>query len=862
MVQAEGKVIMKTRPRSKPVQSAPAFLRLAIFLFLSPLCLADETSFARNNSWQETMLAYRDSISKLNDVAKEKAAHDAWEEMMAGFPIQSDWAIQDGGLDFPKWFATQNDTGTEINMISKAIAELGAEADTFRQELDKLVNAKIPPTDRRWLDLYARACEKRRAIRLRTLTQTAPKMVFVKHHIITPSFFAYTEGQSDAQGEKNFPTNSALCLLEMDGMYGAVRTLLEDKGGRIRDPSVSYDGKRVLFAWKKSSNMDDYHLYEMEMATGKIRQLTFGLGFADFEGTYLPNGNIIFSSTRCVQSVDCFWTEVSNLYTCDKDGRFMRRLGFDQVHTVFPTVMDDGRIVYTRWDYNDRGQIFPQPLFQMNWDGTGQTEYYGNNSWFPTTITHAREIPGTGKVVAILCGHHSPQTGKLAIIDPSKGRQENSGVQLIAPVRETPAERIDSYGQNGELFQYPYPLNETEFIVTYSPYGWNRPSRGKKTWNTDLGIYYMDIHGKRELLASDPLAPCTQPVPLMPRKAPSIRPSMVDHNKTTGTYYMKDIYTGPGLNGVKRGSIKKLRVVALDFRAAVIGANISSGPAGDAMASTPISIGNGSWDVKVVLGDARVYDDGSAFFIAPARTPLYFQAIDENGCAAQTMRSWSTLQPGENSSCIGCHESKNSAPVPEGKTIMAMKKGAQKLKPFYGPPRGFSFQKEIQPILDRKCVICHNNTAPDSAFSLASRENIDESAKRKWSDSYLALTNARQKDKAHHAGAYTGTTNIIVNWIGAQSVPEMIPPYFAGAATSKLLTMLRNGHKKVKLSAEEMEKLACWIDLYVPYCGDYTEANAWSEDESRKYNHFVEKRKSMEKTENENIQAMIKSGNK
>jgi hypothetical protein len=574
---------------------------------------------------------------------------------------------------------------------------------------------------------------------------------------------------------------------------------------------------------------------------------------------YLPNDDIIFSSTRCIQSVDCWWTEVSNLYTCDKNGRYLRRLGFDQVHTVYPTVMDDGRIIYTRWDYNDRGQVFPQPLFQMNYDGTGQTEFYGNNSWFPTTITHARGIPGTGKVVAILCGHHSPQTGKLAIIDPSRGRQENSGVQLIAPVRETPAVRIDSYGQDGELFQYPYPLNETEFIVTYSPYGWNRPERNRQTWNTDFNIYYMNIDGRRELLVSDPMRPCVQPIPLASRETPPLRPSVVDYNKTTGFYYLKDIYAGPGLKGVPHDSIKKLRVVALDFRAAVIGSNGSGGPAGGAMASTPISVGNGSWDVKIILGEAEVYEDGSAFFVAPARTPLYFQAIDKKGCVAQTMRSWSTLQPGESFSCVGCHESKNSAPVPEGRATMAMKAGARKLEPFHGPARGFSFPKEIQPILDRKCTGCHNGTAPDSAFSLTSRENYDDKAKRKWSDSYLALTNAKRKGKTYQGGAYMGATNEVVNWIGVQSVPEMIPPYMAGAARSGLISMLNKGHNKVKLQGEDIEKLTAWIDLYVPYCGDYTEANAWSEEEVKNYSHFMEKRRQMEELERNNIRDFIKN---
>ena len=811
----------------------------AVLTAITPLHAA--TAEGAPDSWQETMLAARTPNGETPKTL---------DEMMLKFPVQMDWMIQDNGLDFTKWFKA-TDTGNETSMVKRVLLELGDAGKPFQADLDTLVNGKVPGNDRRWLDLYVNACEKRRAMRLKTLLQKAPKIVFTKHHIIMPAFFAYTEGQSDAQHERHFPVDSALCLLEMNGIYGTVKTLLEDKTGRIRDPAVSYDGKRILFAWKKSLNEDDYHLYEMEAASGKIRQLTSGLGFADFEGTYLPNNDIIFSSTRCVQTVDCWWTEVSNLYTCDKDGKYMRRLGFDQVHTVFPTVMDDGRIIYTRWDYNDRGQVFTQPLFQMNYDGTGQTEFYGNNSWFPTTITQARGIPGTSKVVATLCGHHTSQTGKIAIIDPSKGRQENTGVQLIAPVRETPAVRIDTYGQDGELFMYPYPLNEKEFIVSYSPSG-----------NRDfMNLYFMDIDGKRELLVSDMALSCTQAVPLAPRKVPALRPSSVDYRKTTGTYYIKDVYTGPGLKDVPRGTARKLRVVALEFRAAGIGWNTSQGDGGVALSSTPVSIGNGSWDVKIILGDAKIYEDGSAIFTLPAKTPVYFQILDENGCAIQTMRSWSTLQPGETFSCLGCHESKNSAPISEGKTTMAMKAGAQNLEPFYGPPRGFSFPKEIQPILDRNCVKCHKGESPDLPFSLTSHENIDEQSKRKWSDSYMALTQARKNAGSIAPGdvSFSGWPGRVVNWAGTQSGPEMLPPYSAGAAKSKLIAMLAKGHKKVKLSNEDLEKLAAWIDLYVPYCGDYTEANAWSDDEVKKYSHFMEKRKMMEEQTQRNLDDFIKN---
>jgi len=370
---------------------------------------------------------------------------------------------------------------------------------------------------------------------------------------------------------------------------------VSDPTGAIRDPAVSWDGQRVLFAWKKSLDEDDYHLYELNVASNEVRQITTGLGFADYEPAYLPNDDIIFASTRCVQTVDCWWTEASNLYACDPEGRFLRRLGFDQVHTVYPQVMDDGRVIYTRWDYNDRGQVFVQPLFQMNADGTGQTEFYGNNSWFPTTIAHARGIPGTQKALAILCGHHTSQAGKLAVIDPARGRQEAAGVQLVAPIRATPAEHTDAYGQHGALWQYPYPLNDHECLVTYAPLGWDRPERRKG--DADFAIYWMDFDGHRELLASDPRLPCSQPVPLAPRPRPWCGPTVWI---TIWPPALSMCRTFTRLRGwpACRADDPQAAVVALEFRAAGIGENGSHGPAGGALASTPISIGNGAWMSK------------------------------------------------------------------------------------------------------------------------------------------------------------------------------------------------------------------------------------------------------------------------
>ena len=304
--------------------------------------------------------------------------------------------------------------------------------------------------------------------------------------------------------------------------------------------------------------------------------------------------------------------------------------------------------------------------------------------------------------MAVFSGHHTLQKGWLGIIDPSRGRQENQGAQLIAPLRETRAERIDAYGQSGDQFQYPYPLSETEFLISFKPEGAAGP----------FGIYWMDQDGRRELLAADGRISCNQPVPLAPRRVPHVRPNTVDYRKKLDLCYMQDIYLGEGLRGVPRGTVKKLRVVALDYRAAGIGNNENAGPDGEALVCTPVAIGNGAWDVKIVLGETKVHEDGSAFFEVPARTPVYFQAIDEKGCAIQTMRSWTTFQPGEVGSCVGCHENKNAAPPVGSSVPLALREDAEQMEGFYGPPRGFSFRGEIQPILNRHCIACHKGTVP------------------------------------------------------------------------------------------------------------------------------------------------------
>lgn len=751
-----------------------------------------------------------------------------------------------------------------LDKVFGDVAKLSDETEItgLRAEFETLAKEKTPGSDPKWKSLYLKACELRRIKRLAPLLDKYPKLLYTKHYVLGGSHYAYTEEPTDAQKpERNNDRRmgAQLCMMEItpDGKVLS-EVLHETKTGVLRDPDVSYDAKRILFSMRENDKTDDFHIYEYDLETKKVKQLTDGLGFADIEPCYIPDGNIIFASTRCMQIVDCWWTDVCNFYIMDGEGRFMRRIGFDQVHTNYPTMTEDGRILYTRWDYNDRGQLYPQPLFQMNYDGTGQTEFYGNNSWFPTTIMHAREIPGSQKVVALASGHHSHQRGKLILIDRSKGTQEADGVTLICPPRETKAEIVDAYGQHGEQFQYPYPLDEEHFLVTYCPEGYSG-ARVEGKYDPPFGIYFTDIEGNRELLAFDPSISCNQQVPIAERPIPMLRTSVVDHAQDTGTYFVQDIYEGPGLKGVEPGTVKSIRIVALDFRAAGIQSNGNRGPGGGALVSTPVSYDNGSWDVKRVLGKVPVEEDGSAYFQVPAKTPLYFQMLDEKGYTVQTMRSWSTLQPGEMFSCIGCHENKNEILMNKNPQMkMALKRGARIPEPLIDADRGFSFVKDVQPILDANCTKCHTGSengqklpdGTDAPFSLLGKPYQPKEgehykpAGRSFSEAYINLV---QK----------GKPNEIVNWLNVQSIPPMIPPRHSGALKSKLIKQLEDGHKDVKLSPKEMEVLACWIDLSVPYCGSYTESNTWTDAEKAEYAYYQNKRDRMKEIENENIKRLI-----
>lgn len=790
--------------------------------------------------------------------------------LLADNPPMEDWVLQDLEMNWKKF--TSSGKHLDDDVLMSLIDDIDNRGGNTSQFIEKINNVSGYNKDVQRLNLYVEVAQKRRELRLQDLIMQGGQIAFSLHKNFRSTFIGYTEGLSDARSERTFRPDSRLMLLDMNQtQYGKAEELLVDHTGVIRDVDVSEDGERLLFAWKKSDREDDYHIYEYNLTDSSNKQLTFGLGRADLEPQYLPDGDIIFASTRGEHSVPCWWTEVTNLYRMSGEGEFMRRLAVDQVHTLYPTVMENGRVVYTRWDYNDRGQNYPHPLFSMDPDGTGQRIYYGGNSWFPTSLLHPRTIPGTDKILAIASGHHTLQRGKLVEIDVSVGRDEGLGMSFIAPIRTVDYERKDVAMQDGEQFKYPFPINTEEFLVSFAAAD-TEVLLPITPWATDFavyGLYWMDKDGNRELLYQHDSISVGRPVLINKPSRPAYIKNDVDYTQNTGTLYVHNVYEGVGLEGIPYGDAKKLRVVQLNYRAAGVGenGNVADEPeGGESLNSTPIAIGQGSWDVKQILGDVEIEADGSALFEIPAMASTYLQVLDAKGRVIQTTRSWDTVLPGEKKACRGCHAKQNANSYSyQPENTIAWTKPPQKLQPFYGESRGFSFNKEIQPVLDAKCVSCHNEGS--DIMSLDGKpKNRHMLGKRRWSDAYLNLTHSTKEVKTLEAGPfvlaygkyYKGDhKNPLVNWISKMSAPTELPPYSAGAATSELLPMFENGeHYGVKFTEEEYHKVAAWIDLLVPYAGDYKEANEWSNKDLEFYEYYENKRHVNALEEQANIEAL------
>lgn len=681
---------------------------------------------------------------------------------------------------------------------------------------------------------YLTACHWRRVAKLKPYMVDMKKVMYAKHFNLGGGIVGYLEGTSAARGTE-WKVGSGLYILTMDNYYPKPEVLLEDPEGVIKDPCVSSDGTYAVFAWWKKGETGGFHIYEIDIATKKVKQITnnpLDLKVGDYEPCILPTGDIVFNSSRIFGIVDCAYNVVSNLYLCNRNGAWLRRIGFDQEHTFHPTMMSDGRVLYSRWEYNDRTRISCGGYFTMNPDGSTQNEYWGNQSDFPLMKYQGREIPKShGKIMGIAGDHLAPYQGELIVIDPAISRNSNASIKMIAPVRKAPIDPSTATEHlNGNvkyIFQNPWPFDENTCLVSW------RPSESEKLFK----IYFFDADASHELIAWDKSMSVSQPVVMDAQEISSMPNLQADYTKETGVFTVADVNYGTGSAGVAKGKIAKIRVIGIGpYRT-----NYSSSTGILGFSVIPIGRPFSSWQVKTLLGEIPVEKDGSAAFTVPANTPVYFQTVDADGRMVNTMRSWSTLMPGEKFDCVGCHEDKNAAP-PAMSPIAINAKPLVKRLGIEDKP--LSFPKLVQPILDEHCVSCHK-AGHKSGLDLRANPTFDNGGKRSFNASYTKLTDTQGK---------------YVDWITQYSKAAPITKFPApGSGTSPLADKLLKGHKPEGMTPEELEVIFCWIDMMVPHAGAFSEGMSTA-DSAAHDKYMAENRIKHEEWEMKNKKEFVDAG--
>jgi hypothetical protein len=567
------------------------------------------------------------------------------------------------------------------------------------------------------------------------------------------AFGTYPDGES----LRGYGEGGRLCRLNL--RTGELKVLLDDPRGGVRDPQMHYDGQKILFSYRQGESAT-FHLYEINIDGTGLKQLTDGPD-DDIEPVYLPDGGILFCSSRCRRFVNCWFSRVATLYRCDGDGSNIRLVSSNNDHDNTPWILPDGRVLYMRWEYVDRSQVHFHHLWTVNPDGTGQMTFFGNQ-FSGTAMLDAKPIPGSNKVVASFSpGHGRPEhMGHVTVVDTTLGPDDPEAARQIS---KGPA-----------VFRDPFALSENCFLV----------ARQKQ-------ILVMDGEGRAEVVYQLPPSlsqfECHEPRVLASRPRERVIPSRVDLAEETGKLFLADIYHGRNMEGVERGEIKKLLVM----EQLPMPVHFSGG-------MESISLG-GTFTLARILGTVPVESDGSAFFEVPPLRSLFFVALDENDLSVKRMQSFVTVQPGETTGCVGCHEQRTQA-FPEAKLANLLaydRRQPARIEPIADVPAPLDFPRDIQPILDRHCVQCHNPDRYDGGVDLCGDHQPQ------WSNSYYTIRRL----------------NLVAD--GRNQPYGNRAPRTIGSSASRLMQLIDGSHYDAELSDDERQVIRLWIESSGTYAGTY-----------------------------------------
>lgn len=561
---------------------------------------------------------------------------------------------------------------------------------------------------------------------------------------------------------------------------GRVTPVVNSLGeGIYRDAALHWDAGKFLFSFGNGSDQWDgsqsYHIYEIGVDGTGLRQITSGPK-NDCEPFYLPAGQIGFTSDRSEHFAMCGGDRhVANLFVIEGGGSMARQISFNVFNEFNPTVLPDGRILYNRWEYNERSVTSLHKLFTIHPDGTHPAPYYGSATIRPNITMFPRAVPGSSKVTALLTAHHGQTHGPIGLIDIEHGIDGAAPLTVLTPNIPVTGEKAED-SQHG-WFSDPQPITETTYLCAYTPtvQPWL-----ERSW----ALYVGDRHGNLALVHRAPEISCAEPVPLVARPMPAplcAAPAGTDSTNSQAAVLMVDVYRG--LPGVARGEVKFLRVLEDVPRKGVKTGGVV------------VTAATGIYSVKRILGTVPVEADGSAFFVAPANRNVYFEALDERQREIQRMRSVVCFKPGESRTCVGCHEPRQTAP-PNMAFLAQHRAPSQPAAPVFGD-QTLSFLRDVQPLINAKCASCHTQNRATNRVILTG-DLTDQ-----YTVAYEGLL------------PFVSTANAM-RWDHPDDVLPR-PPNTYGSKVSRLTRILEKGHYGVALSNDDWSRLGSWMDANCVY---------------------------------------------
>ena len=627
---------------------------------------------------------------------------------------------------------------------------------------------------------------------------------------------------------------------------GDLKRVVLDDGGSFWRPDLSFDAKKILLSHRLKGEKS-FHLFEMNYDGTDLKQLTFG-DYDDLDPIYTPDGHIVFCTSRQHSYVRCMpMTHAFAMARCDADGKNIYVISANGEPEYMASMMQDGRVIFTRWEYTDKALWRVQSLWTINPDGTNPQTFWGNQSVWPDVLTEARQIPGSKKVVFTAVGHHAWFNGSIGYINPDGGLNYPDGLQKITQEvawpevgdGPTPVKSDYDYHAAGKYFAYktPYPLSE-EYMLVSARDGGHLYSGPDNEWFFNL--YFQDVYGNKELVYEGDFN-AYYASPVRPREVPLEKPDLVQWPKigsgekpANGALYSNNVFEGADPILKEKG--KYIRVIQMDPKTYTTWHKTvqHDGPA--------VSVFQAD-GVKRILGTVPIEADGSVNFQVPPGEAIFFQMLDEKGQAIHVMRSFTYVMPGENRGCFGCHESnmstRSNKMMGSGQMGTALRKPAVELTPAPWGKESISFARFVQPVLDRNCGKCHQNPEHDAykKLNMVSRP----SGKGWWgwvhsrpddvspfSEPYLTLVSGDcpwggSKPK-NEKGVPTNLAGVFVVEGYSPNDPknlETLPPYSAYSPVSPLIKNATSGeHHGVKVSPEDAERLIAWVDCNGPYLGD------------------------------------------